>query len=91
MVSDDHAKRGGVKPVYIALAIAAFGIVAMLVVDHGPGSRPHVQSADIAKHQTTGEAARSAGAGVKPTEPRSRLEPEPPMPRPAEPSKPAPD
>jgi hypothetical protein len=52
-----------------------FGILTMLLVDHGPGRRSHVQSADVAKHQTTGEAARSAGAGVRPTEPRSRPEP----------------
>jgi hypothetical protein len=49
-MASDHAKRKGMHPALIALAIAAFGILAMLVVDHGPGSRPHVQSADVAKH-----------------------------------------
>jgi hypothetical protein len=87
----DHVKRKGAHPALIALMIAAFGILAMLVVDHGPRSRRHVQSADVATHQTTGEAARSAGADVRPTEPRPRLEPEPPMPKQVEPSKPAPD
>ncbi len=35
MVSD-QAKRNGVQPVWIVLAIAIFGVVAMLLVDHGP-------------------------------------------------------
>jgi hypothetical protein len=89
MISD-HAKRNAVKPVWVALAIAIFGILAMLAVDHGPWSRPHVQTAEIASHQTTGEAARAAGAAVAPTEPK-RLEPELPVPKPAEPPNPVPN
>jgi len=86
----DHAKRMGLHPALVALAIAALGILAMLIVDHGPWSRRHVQTAEIAKHQTTGEAARSAGAGVVPTEPKSRIEPEPAVPKQVEPPNPAP-
>ena len=55
MISDDHAKRNGVKPVYVALAIAILGIVAMLLIDHGPWAHPHAQDvATAATFQTTG-------------------------------------
>ena len=87
----DHAKQRGVHPAFVALAIAVLGILAMLIVDHGPWSRRHVQTAEIANHRTTGEAARSAGAGVVPTEPQSRIEPEPLVPKQAEPPNPAPN
>jgi len=86
----DYAKRNGVQPVWVVLAVAIFGILAMLVVDHGPWSRPHVQTAEIANHQTTGETARAAGADVAPSEPK-RLEPELPLPRQAEPPNPVPN
>jgi hypothetical protein len=85
-MTESHAKRTGVRPVWIALAIAIFGVLAMLIVDHGPWSRAHVQAAQLASHQTTGEAARSAGAAVEPTAPRPGLEPE--SPRPAQPADP---
>jgi hypothetical protein len=87
----DQAKRKGVRPVWVALAIAIFGILAMLLVDHGPRTRPHVQTAEVANHQTTGEAARAAGAVVAPTLPNSAIEPEPPVPKQAEPPNPKPD
>jgi hypothetical protein len=90
MVSD-HAKRKGVRPVVIALALAIFGILAMLIVDHGPWSRPHVQTAEVANRHTTGEAARAAGAAVAPTPPNSVIEPEPPMPKQVEPPNPKPE
>jgi hypothetical protein len=89
MISD-QAKRNAVKPVWVALAIAIFGILAMLAVDHGPWSRPHVQTAEIASHRTTGEATRAAGAAVAPTEPK-RLEPELPVPKQAQPPNPVPN
>jgi hypothetical protein len=91
MVADyakpDHAKRGA-QPVWVALAIAIFGILAMLVVDHGPWSHPHVQTAAVANHQTTGESARAVGADVAPTEPKSALEPEPLGPKRVQPASP---
>ena|SRR5579863_4847203 len=94
MISDDHAKqedhvkRNGVKPVYVALAIAILGVLAMLLVDHGPWARPHVQTAEVANYHTTGEAARSAGADVAPTRPNSAIEPEPPVPKQIDPPNP---
>ena len=90
MISD-HAKGRRVQPVWVALALAIFGILAMLAVDHGPWSRPHVQTAAVANDQTTGEAARAAGANVSPTVPKPALEPEAPGPKPAQPASPEPN
>jgi hypothetical protein len=87
MVSD-HAKHEGVRPVYVALAVAIFGILAMLLVDHGPWTRPHLQTAEVAPYHTTGEAARAAGAVVAPTRPDSPLEPDQPMPKQIDPPNP---
>jgi hypothetical protein len=85
-MTENHSKRTGVHPVVVALAVAIFGIVAMLMVDHGPWSRPNLQTAEIANYRTTGDAARAAGAVVAPTEPRPALEPEPPGPKPVQPA-----
>ena len=71
-----------------AIAVAIFGILGMLVVDHGPWNKPHVKTAVVANSTTTGEAARDAGATVMPTEPK-RLEPEAPGPKPVHPPNPA--
>jgi hypothetical protein len=87
----DQAKREGVRPVWVALAVAVLGIAAMLVVDHGPWAHPHAQDARVATYQTTGDAARSAGAAVRPTDPKSAIEPEPPGPKQAEPPNPKPE
>jgi hypothetical protein len=87
-MTESHSKLRGVRPVWIALAIAIFGILAMLIVDHGPWSRAHVQTAELANHRTTGEAARSAGAAVDQTAPRPALEPEAPGPKPVQPANP---
>jgi hypothetical protein len=75
----------------VALAVAIFGMLAMLIVDHGPWSRPNVQTAEVADHQTTGAAARAAGAAVAPTAPKPALEPEAPGPKPAQPASPDPN
>jgi hypothetical protein len=87
----EPAKQKGVHPCWVAIAVAAFGILAMLVIDHGPWSRPHVQTAEVARHQTTGQAARSAGAALAPTQPKSRLEPDAQVPKQAEPPNPMPN
>jgi len=76
----------GVHPVWIAIAVAILGVLAMLIVDHGPWGRPHVRTAELANHRTTGEAARYAGADVRPTAPKSALEPQAPGPEPAQPA-----
>jgi hypothetical protein len=76
-------------PAGIALAVALFGILAMLIVDHGPWTRPQVQSAHLAVYNTTGEAARAAGADIIPTERADHIEPATPGPKPAKPINPA--
>jgi len=63
----------------------------MLLVDHGPWARPQPQSADIAVYHTTGEAARAAGASVTPTQSKLTVEPEPQVPKQAEPPNPKPN
>ena len=87
MVSD-QTKVSGISPAMVALAVAVFGLVAMLLVDHGPWNRPHAQSAAIAYFHTTGEAARAVGAKVVPTAPKSELEPDPLGPKRAAPPNP---
>jgi hypothetical protein len=72
-----------------ALAVAVFGVLAMVLVDHGPWSRPHVQGAEV-DYTTTGAAARAAGATVTPTAPKPDLEPVAPGPKPAQPANPTP-
>jgi hypothetical protein len=89
MVSD-QAKHNSVRPVWIALAIAILGILAMLIVDHGPWARRRVHTAQLAtNHQTTEQSAQSAGAGVTPTKPRDEVEPDPSLPQQVEPANPA--
>ena len=60
-MTGNHPRRTGMHPVTIALAVAIFGMLAILIVDHGPWSRAHVQAAGGADHGTTGVAARTAG------------------------------
>ena len=73
---------------FVALAVAIFGILAILIVDHGPWNRPQVQTAEVANYKTTGEAARAVGASVTPTAPKPELEPAAPGPKPAQPANP---
>ena len=54
-----HLKRMLGRPVVIAMAVAVLGMLAMLIVDHGPWGRPQVQTAEVANYKTTGEAARA--------------------------------
>ncbi len=84
-----HLRRTLDRPVVVAIAVAGFGVLAMLIVDHGPWSRPEVQTAEVANYKTTGEAARAAGATVTPTAPKPALEPIAPGPKPAQPANPA--
>ena len=85
---EHHPGRSGVHPVIVAIAVAIFGALAMLIVDHGAWSRPNLQTAEVASHQTTGQAARAVGAAMSPTAPKPLLEPEAPGPKPAQPASP---
>jgi Flp pilus assembly protein CpaB len=86
-MTKNHWKRMLGHPVVIAIAIAVFGVMAMLIVD--PWNRPKVQTAEV-NHKTTGDAAQAVGAKVTPTAPKSKLEPILPGPKPVEPANPAP-
>ena len=77
------------RPVMAAMAVATFGVLGMLIVDHGPWNRPQVQIAEVANYKTTGEAARAVGATVTPTAPEPAIEPDAPGPKPAQPANPA--
>jgi hypothetical protein len=79
-------KPGIGSPVVIAVAVAVLGILAMLIVDHGPWSRPQIQTAEMANYTTTGAAAQAAGATVTPTEPKPQIEPIAPGPKPVHPA-----
>jgi hypothetical protein len=80
--------RHGGTPLLVALAVALFGVLGMLSVDHGPWNKPKVKTAEVANHTTTGEAARAAGASVTPTEPKPLLGPASPGPNPVHPVNP---
>jgi hypothetical protein len=80
--------RHGGTPLVVAAVVAAFSILGMLIVDHGPWNKPKVQTAAVANYTTTGEAARAVGATVKQTDPESPLGPSPPGPKPAQPANP---
>jgi hypothetical protein len=84
----NHTRRSGGMPLLIAIAIAVLGVLGMLIVDHGSWNKPKVQTAAMAHYGTTGEAARTIGAIVMPSEPKLQLEPDAPGPRPVHPANP---
>jgi hypothetical protein len=86
--NETHFVRRARSPVAYALAVAVFGLLSMLIVDHGPWNRPQVQTAE-AHYATTSAAARAAGATVTPTMPKPELEPVAPVPKPVQPANPA--
>jgi hypothetical protein len=85
-----QSERTFPRPLMVALAVAIFGMLGMLIVDHGPWNRPKVQTAEIVNYTTTGAAARAVGATVTPTAPKLEVEPVAPGPKPAEPANPTP-
>jgi len=88
-LAEDRLNRRGGAPLKAAIAVAVLGMLALLIVDHGPWSKPKVQPAFMASYSSTGEAARAVGAKVTPTEPKLQVEPEPPVPKPVHPVNPA--
>ena len=79
--SEKRSQRKVGSPVVVAVVVAVAGVLGMIVVDHGPWSRPHTETAEVANHRSTGEAARAAGATVTPTAPKSEVEPTAPGPK----------
>jgi hypothetical protein len=77
------------SPFGVALAVAVFGIAGMLLVDHGPWNKPHLQTAQV-NYGSTSAAAKAVGARVTPTAPKSAIEPAAPGPKPTQPANPVP-
>ena len=75
------------SPLVIAMAVAAAGVLGMLLVDHGPWNKPHLQTAGV-HYPSTKAAANAVGATVTPTEPKPAIEPDAPGPKPAQPLNP---
>jgi hypothetical protein len=71
-----------------AMIVAAFGLISLLLVDHGPWNRPHAVGSEKV-YTTTAAAAHAVGATVTPTAPKPPLEPAAPGPKPAQPANPA--
>ena len=70
-------KSGGRKsfvPVAIAGVVAVMGLVALLVVNHGPWNKPVVKPPTTVPQGDTAAAAREVGATVTPTNPKPALE-----------------
>jgi hypothetical protein len=87
MARNHPQRRSG--PLAGAMIVAAVGLLSMLIVDHGPWNKPHVQSQGIVNYATTAEAAHAVGAKVTPTAPKAEIEPIAPGPKPAQPVNPA--
>ena len=51
---EKRSRRKLGSPVVVAAAVAVAGVLAMIVVDHGPWSRPHTETAEVADHRNTG-------------------------------------
>jgi hypothetical protein len=85
--NESRSRAGRRGPLMVAIAVAVLGVLAMLIVDHGPWSRPPVQTAEVATYRTTGEAARAVGASITPTAPKAAIEPAAPGPE-AQPNNP---
>ena len=77
------------SPLVIAMAVAAFGVLGMLLVDHGPWNKPHLQTAEV-HYPSTKAAANAVGATVTPTTEKPAIEPDAPGPKPAQPANPVP-
>ena len=87
----NYERKQSFGPVAVAVAVAAFGLLSLVIVDHGP---PHAQSPETvsltSNYTDTAAAARGAGATVSPTDPKSEIEPVAPGPKPGQPANPAP-
>jgi hypothetical protein len=79
-------RNPSIGPPLVVSAIAGISLVALLLVDHGPWSKPKVQSPQFVRYGTTAAAAEAAGATVTPTPPKDQIEPTAPGPKPVHPA-----
>jgi len=85
-MTKNHWKRMLGHPVVIAIAVACFRRAGNADCRSWPVDQARVQTAEVANHKTTGDAAGAVGAKVIPTAPKSEFEPNVPGPKPAEPA-----
>jgi hypothetical protein len=84
---DRHHPRRKFVPIVGAMIVAIFGLISLLLVDHGPWNQPHAVGSENV-YATTAAAAHAVGATVTPTTPKPSLEPAVPGPKPAQPVNP---
>ncbi len=77
-----------IGPPLFAASISVISFAALLVVDHGPWSKPKVQPAQLVQYGTTSAAAKAVGATVTPTPPKAPIEPTSSGPKPVQPAVP---
>ena len=84
----EHGRFSKLHPAWVAgvVAVVCAAILTLLIYDRW--SRPEVKPPELARSTTTGQAAKSAGAKVLPTDPKLRVEPTPSAPRQAQPANP---
>lgn len=73
-------------PAAIAVAVAVLGMVALLLVDHGPWNKVKVQNETMIQYGNTAAAAAAAGATVTSRPAKPELEPVAPGPEPVQPA-----
>jgi hypothetical protein len=73
-------------PIIIAMAVAMLGLIGLLLVNHGPWTKPTVQNETMIQHGTTAGSAAAVGAAVTPTEQKPEIEPAVPGPKPVAPA-----
>jgi hypothetical protein len=81
-----HINRVQLAGIAIAVALAGSAVLYLQVRDRW--NSPEIKSPEQAEHTMTGEAARSAGAQIQPTDPKLDVEPTPPGPKQAQPANP---
>jgi len=79
-------RKPSIGPPLVVSAIAGIGLAALLLVDHGPWSKPKIQAPQLVLYDNTAAAAGAAGATVTPTSPKHQLEPAAPGPKPVHPA-----
>jgi hypothetical protein len=86
MATRKNPEKHPLLPKVWAVGVAAFGLLALLLVNHGAWNKPKLQTEKAAYHSTTGASAQAVGATVTPTAPKPEIEPKPPGPKPVAPA-----
>ena len=77
-----NSEKHPLIPAIWAMGVAVFGLLALLLFNHGPWNKPQLHNGT----NTTAASARAVGATVEPTAPKSDLEPKAPGPKPVAPA-----